>query len=395
MGTNLIPENDMIHINHENTLKLLAQLEVTIIPSGILFLFIEHRTIKWKVASDKFDMDIFSEGGKIQEDAIAARAMKERKIITVQVPREKYGKRLFTVAIPLVNDADEAVGAFSIVLPRLHPVGQSFPDFAPIIAELFPEGAFLFATDLKGIIYRHSSVKFDLPKLSIGYELKETDIAYITLKTGKPQHMELGADRYGTPVFLACYPLYDKDENDKNMLVATLGVIIPKSNAEKVRHVSDALTSNIDTISQTVDQLSKTAYDINENEQLLYTSIESVIGILSQINEVTGFISAVARQSNLLGLNAAIEASRLGEAGRGFSVVAAEIRKLSEQSKQTVPQIQRLTDDIQRKIAEVNEKCKENIGKSQSQADATEEISSSIEELFTMAKELNAISKNL
>ena len=109
-----------------------------------MFLFIENRTIRWKVASKKFDMDIFKEGSDVSESAIVVRAMNEGKVLTEKVPREKYGQRLLTVAIPLVDDSNKAVGAFSIVLPRLHPVAESFKDFAPIVVELFPEGAFIY-----------------------------------------------------------------------------------------------------------------------------------------------------------------------------------------------------------------------------------------------------------
>jgi hypothetical protein len=385
----------MINIKHSEILKEIAQQEAVIISTGIMFLFIEGRTIIWKVASQKFDMDIFKEGMEISETAIAARAMKEKKILSEQIPRVKYGRRLVTVAIPLVDDMGEPVGAFSIVLPKLHPVAESFTYFAPIMTELFPEGAFMYMSDLTKIMYIQPSSKFTLPSIQIGYELKESDIAYQSIHTGKQQTRELGEERYGVPVYISNYPLFDEDENGNQSIVATLGIVVPKSTSGKLQNMSEKLTENIGTITQTVEQLAINASSINENEQNLYNSVETVNDILSEINKVTEFISTVARQSNMLGLNASIEASRVGEAGKGFAVVANEIRKLSVQSQETVPKIKKLTEEIQAKIGEVNDRCKKSIAASEEQASATEEISARIEELSTMTEELYLISKEL
>lgn len=383
----------MINIKYSEILKIIAQLEANIIPSGIMFLFIENRAIRWKVSSKKFDMDIFKEGSDVSESAIAVRAMNEGKVLTEKVPREKYGQRLLTVAIPLFDDSNNAVGAFSIVLPRLHPVAESFNNFAPIVAELFPEGAFLYISDLSKIMHIQGSQKFTLPNMYIGYELKETDIAYQTIHSGKPQVREIGSERYGVPVYIANYPLYDED--DTNHVVATLGVVVPKTAAGKLRNMSENLSNSLTSISETIEHLASSATKIHENEQSLYTNIHSVSEILNKINEVTEFISSVANQSNMLGLNAAIEASRAGEMGKGFSVVANEVRKLASQSKETVPRIKELTDDIKNKVQEIDEKSKQSLSASEDQAAATEEISASIQELSAVTHELFNISKDL
>lgn len=383
----------MINIKYSEILKIIAQLEANIIPSGIMFLFIENRTIKWKVASQKFDMAIFKEGSDISESAIAVRAMKEGRVLTEKVPREKYGQRLITVAIPLVDDSNNTVGAFSIVFPRLHPVAESFGSFAPIVAELFPEGAFIYISDLKKIMRVQPSQKFTLPNMSVGYELKESDMAYQTIHSGKPQTREIGPERYGVPVYIANYPMYDED--DGKSIVGTLGVVVPKTVAGKLRNMSENLSNSLTAISQTIEHLASSAAKIHENEQGLYSNIHSVSEILNKINEVTEFISSVSNQSNMLGLNAAIEASRAGEMGRGFSVVANEVRKLASQSKETVPRIKELTDNIKNKVQEIDEKSKLSLSASEDQAAATEEISASIQELSAVTHELFNVSKDL
>jgi len=383
----------MISENEVNVLKMFAEVQGNLISGGAMFFAISGDMISWKTASDSFNMDIFNVGTKLASNSISLRAIAERKTISEKVPRSLYGRRLIITAIPVVNEAGEAVGAFSSIFPRLHPVAAAFDQFAPMLAEMFPEGVFLYMTDLQKVAYRQASKEFDIPIIQVGYVLKDSDIASKTIKTKQVSIAEVDSGAYGVPVYIVNYPLFDDD--NENDIVATFGIIIPKKLAEQLRKISNNLSDGLSQMSAAIQQLTASASQIHTNEQELNKDIKGIISLSGEINNVSEFIKKIAAETNMLGLNAAIEAARVGEAGRGFGVVAEEIRKLSEHSKGTVPKLKTLTDNINMVVGEASEKSKISLHSSQEQATATEEITASIEEITSLADELERIAKQL
>ncbi|APM38438.1 methyl-accepting chemotaxis protein [Clostridium kluyveri] len=382
----------MISMKSLSDLKALAEIEANLIPGGIVYGIIEGDTMTWVKKSDSLDINVFYVGLKLDKNSTSMLSIREKRILSQNIPRSVYGTRLHISSIPIIDEENNAIGAFSFAIPKVHSVLKAFPDFAPMLSEMFSEGVQLRIADLNKIISTQSSQKFDIPFLKEGVALDKNHIESKVIQSKKPESQEISTLEYGVPVRLSAYPLFDEDTNE---IVGAFSVTTPKEIAVTLRNMSANLENSLTGISSTIQELAASASEIHANQQNLSTTINEITALLEEINKVSEFIKEIADETKMLGLNASIEAARAGEFGKGFGVVAAEIRRLSEQSKDTIPKITKLTDNIKERVDESNKKSQISLSASQEQAAATEEITASIEEIASSSEELNKIANTL
>ncbi len=134
------------------------------------------------------------------------------------------------------------------------------------------------------------------------------------------------------------------------MVHSIQGVVTRAQKAERgVQTANEAIADGDNAMNQTVEGISLIRETVAETSKKVKR-----LGEASQrISKVVSLISEFAAQTNLLALNAAIEAARAGEEGRGFGVVAEEVRNLAQQSTQATAEIEQLVQEIQAQTHEV------------------------------------------
>lgn len=134
---------------------------------------------------------------------------------------------------------------------------------------------------------------------------------------------------------------------------------------ESLENVNDALkiiTDNITSSSQKIEKMSSLSFNVTSSskkgEELAAKTAASMDDINTQVLEINKSISLIdqiAFQTNILSLNAAVEAATAGEAGRGFAVVASEVRNLANKSAEVANHIKELVENASKKTSEGKE----------------------------------------
>lgn len=269
-----------------------------------------------------------------------------------------------------------------------HELIRAFVKIAPLLKSLTHDDITIGIYDTEKLILNIPGKTFSL-NVTPGDPLMEGDIVTNAIRNNTALSDVVPKELFGFPLAARAIPLHD--EQGRVIGGVGMGTSLEKANklfemAESFSAIVEQTTASIEDISQSVSHLTDRMTDVTNQ-------MKDVSSSAQQIDKISTVVKEISDQSNMLGLNAAIEAARAGELGKGFSVVADEIRKLATRSKENVDQINGITKNIQELLQRFNHAFSDIHSLTDTQSGAIQEFSATIQEISIKAVELAQVAE--
>ncbi len=260
---------------------------------------------------------------------------------------------------------------------------ESFVEVIESLVDLYDEETAFAVYDRKEILAHSHSSKMDFNH-KVGNPMPKGGTAEESLRTGKRVIRRVPREVLGLPYVGIANPI--REQNGE-----IVGVIVTAVSVEKYDNMVETgqtILGAVQEIVASAENLSASAEQFAATLKNMNTETSRVTADVEHTNFIAEEISKVSAQSNILGINASIEAFRAGEHGRGFAVVANEVRKLAEGTKSSTKEINAILNEVQTSVSTLVESLDQLAQLGESQAAATLQLGSAISAISQMAESL-------
>jgi len=268
---------------------------------------------------------------------------------------------------------------------------------APKFQKAVPLDVSVTVTDTEKILVSYSAEKGKKitnnlsPESYYGQPIKKESGTYKAIQTGEFQETIYPKELYGVKFKNFSVPI----EDDNGKVIGCMAVGMSLSYQERLMEAVQTLASASEEIIASTEELASSAQVLAEGINTIDVLRMEMDEQVNKTDLLLKIIKQVASNSNLLGLNASIEAARAGNEGRGFGVVAAEIRKMADNSSKSAEEIKQILEDMRKKMSRISEEIPRALEHSQQQAMASKEISDAILTLNSHISSIEEIAKTL
>ena len=267
---------------------------------------------------------------------------------------------------------------------------QSFIDVAPFINQLTLSDIAVAVTDTEKYIYYQPGETLD-HQVNPGDKLKENSLVMQAMNKKRLVKTRVdNIDLFGVRYIGLALPIMENDE-----VIGSVFFGESTDRQDNLQEMAEELADNTNNVSASTQEIAAQAEELSSVLDELKDMADRSHDKMENIDEVSDFIKDISSKTNMLGINAAIEAARVGDVGSGFGVVAEEIRKLSEQSSESVENIQELLGSVENNSESIKKNVKSANRVASSQAEVLENIAASTEEINAMVDELAEMADNL
>ena len=254
----------------------------------------------------------------------------------------------------------------------------------PYIHEAFKEEAMMVVVDKET-----ETVQAYLPgkELNVGYrpgqKMNADDQNIVLALRGEKPNVIVSKEVYGIDFNAFAFPIKEGAK-----VIGAIGFGVPVENKLRIEKYMGSMNDIINHLHDKVHIIASHSEELAATTHEINTQAAQVQEDAERSNSITDLIKSISRQTNLLGLNASIEAARAGQHGAGFNIVAQEVRKLSTETSNATENIEQALKNINVNIESLRDSLTQVNEATSEQAELVQDFSDIIEQLNNLSNEM-------